>query len=87
MTLLLRTKRAMLLVMLGGTSILLMSCQTMGFGATNPPPVDPKTVACNTFKPITWSKQDTLETAKQIVEHNAAWKALCQTAPAPKPSS
>lgn len=57
----------------------LASCQTMGSGGTSTPTIDPKTVACATFKPIRWSSRDTLETAQQIREHNAAWKALCST--------
>jgi len=32
---------------------------------------------CAAFKPISWSKQDTRETAEQIIEHNAVWNALC----------
>ena len=52
-------------------SFLLTGCQTMGS-------VEISTAGtCTIFKPITWSKQDTLETAKQIVEHNAAWKSVC----------
>lgn len=63
----LATMCAVLLLM----SFLLTGCQTMGSAGIN-------TVgSCTIFKPITWSKQDTLETAKQVVEHNAAWKSLC----------
>lgn len=52
-------------------SFLLTACQTTGSAGIN-------TVGtCTIFKPITWSKQDTLETAKQVVEHNAVWKNLC----------
>lgn len=58
---------ALLMLML----FLLTGCQTMGSAGIN-------TVGtCTIFKPITWSKQDTLETAKQVVEHNAAWKSVC----------
>jgi len=32
---------------------------------------------CTVFKPIYWSKDDTLDTAKQVREHNAAWKSVC----------
>lgn len=39
-------------------------------------------VACQSFVPVYWSKNDTDKTIAQAKEHNAAWKALCQkTAP------
>lgn len=36
---------------------------------------------CKSFKPITWSKQDTAPTQRQIVAHNKVFTTLC---PAPK---
>lgn len=51
--------------------LLLTSCQTTVSGGIK------SSGACVTFKPILWSKQDTLETAKQVIEHNAAWRAVC----------
>ena len=63
----LATMCAVLLLM----SFLLTGCQTMGSAGIN------TAGSCTIFKPITWSKQDTLETAKQVVGHNAAWKSLC----------
>ena len=35
-------------------------------------------VAC-VFEPIYWSKRDTVETVRQIKEHNAVGKATCPT--------
>lgn len=52
--------------------LILMGCQTTGSVATS------STVACQAFKPIYWSKLDTVDTAKQAREHNAVWKALCE---------
>ena len=52
--------------------IALAGCQTTASAGTD------RSVACQAFKPIYWSKSDTVETAKQAIEHNAAWKALCQ---------
>lgn len=51
------------------TPLLMTSCQTMGSGVPS--------VACETFRPITWSKQDTKPTVRQIVGHNAVGKKLC----------
>lgn len=34
-------------------------------------------VACQSFRPIYWSKKDTAETVKQVQEHDAAGRALC----------
>lgn len=34
---------------------------------------------CETFVPITYSKDDTYETQLQIKEHNRRWVVLCQT--------
>lgn len=34
-------------------------------------------VACQAFKPITWSTKDTDQTIGEVKEHNAAWKAVC----------
>ena len=43
----------------------------MGFVATD--------ISCDAFRPISWSKSDTFDTALQIREHNAAWRSLCET--------
>ena len=61
------TKRVMMFVALTLMSFALTGCQTTGSVGTD----------CLVFKPIYWSKDDTLETAKQVREHNAAWKAVC----------
>lgn len=58
-------------LLLTGTCMMLASCQTMVSGATK------ASGYCTVFKPISWSKNDTLETAKQIREHNAVWKEIC----------
>ena len=49
----------------------LVACQTTGSVATD------RSVTCQAFKPIYWSKDDTIDTAKQITEHNAVWLKLC----------
>ncbi len=33
---------------------------------------------CLVFDPITYSRNDTPETAKQVRQHNAAWESLCR---------
>lgn len=63
--------RGMLLLTLIVMSTPLTGCQTTGSGAIKP------TAYCTVFKPIYWSKQDTVETAKQVREHNAVWKEIC----------
>lgn len=32
---------------------------------------------CEGFSPIEWSKHDTPETQKQIIDYNQAWDELC----------
>ena len=50
------------MIVIGGIS----GCSTL--------PVDS---ACKSFAPITWSKQDTLPTQRQVVAHNRAYDAIC----------
>lgn len=57
-----RARVIALLVMLAG-------CQTTGGAGTD--------VGCDAFMPLSWSKTDTIGTAKGVREHNAAWNALC----------
>lgn len=33
--------------------------------------------SCRIFKPISWSKQDTEATKRQVVGHNRAFSAVC----------
>ena len=70
-----RTRLALLL----SVTLPLAACQALtNTAATDlPPEVDPVAVACQAFKPITWSSRDTPETAVQIVAFNAAWDSLC----------
>lgn len=57
--------------------MLLTGCQTtMGSGAPD--------VACGVFAPITWSEQDTRDTVRQVIGHNAAGKAICGWTAPPK---
>lgn len=35
---------------------------------------------CRIARPITWSTRDTPETAREVKEHNAAYKRLCGAA-------
>lgn len=57
------------LILLG---TLTASCATTDFGGTSS-----TLVACQSFKPVYWSKADTPATVAQIKENNAAGKALC----------
>ncbi len=34
-------------------------------------------VACGSFKPISSSRQDTIQTRDEIIEHNAVGKKIC----------
>jgi hypothetical protein len=36
---------------------------------------------CSAFEPIRWSSKDTDGTIRQVKEHNAAWRAVCNRAP------
>lgn len=52
---------------------------TTGSVGTRPPQPPLLTrVACESFEPIRWSKDDTPETIVQVKGHNASWGALCQ---------
>jgi len=49
------------------------SCATMSTTGTSK-----ARPACSVFEPITYSLQnDTRETVKQIIKHNAAWESYC----------
>ena len=50
-------------------SAILTGCQTMGGAGTD--------VSCDAFGPLGWSRSDTVQTARDVREHNAAWTALC----------
>ena len=73
----------MRLALLLSAMLPLTACQLLTQGAATdlPPEVDPVAVACQAFKPITYSSRDTPETAVQIVGHNAAFDALCPAKP------
>jgi hypothetical protein len=55
--------------------LLLTGCfqQTTGSGV--------RSVACETFGPISWSEKDTRPTIRQIVGHNAVGVKLCSWRP------
>jgi hypothetical protein len=44
-------------------------------------------VACQAFQPITWSKQDTDDTLRQIKAHNAVYLTLCGSVTRPSESA
>ena len=50
----------------------LASCATTDSGG-----ISAAMVACGSFKPVYWSKNDTTATVAQVKENNAAGKALC----------
>lgn len=56
--------------------LVLAGCATIPFFGTEPR-VDVNAVACGAFSPITYSRNDTAETRRQIEQHNASWMALC----------
>ena len=57
-------------------TILLSSCETKTDSASDLPPPS-LSVACVVFEPIPGSTDDTTETLRAIVAHNAAWDAIC----------
>lgn len=57
-----------------------MGCATLS-SATDGPATEASAniirQVCQTFVPITYSRNDTEETKQQVREHNAAWTELC----------
>lgn len=77
-----REKRLMLPAVL--PLALTAACQTMGSGAIDASANPSTTIedsACAAFRPIEWSKDDTLDTQRQATAHNAAWKRICGDKP------
>ena len=35
-------------------------------------------IVCGAFEPITWDEEDTKDTRRQIVDHNAVWNFYCK---------
>lgn len=62
-------KVALNMMMLSGLMMALTACQTTDIAATD--------LSCDVFGPISWSKNDSIQTSKQVREHNAAWVSLC----------
>lgn len=69
-------KPTLLLPICLAATILLTSCGTKTDSASNLPPPS-LSVACVVFEPIPGSTDDTTETLRAIVAHNAAWDAIC----------
>ena len=42
------------------------------------PPISVTDTSCLAYEPIRYSRKDSEETRRQIIEHNAAWDALCK---------
>lgn len=69
-------KSAMILAM-ATAIVLLTSCgKKADYETINPASV---TISCAIFPPMTGSLDDTTETLRQIVKHNAVWEKLCET--------
>ena len=51
--------------------LLLAACKTTT-------PISVTDASCLAYEPIRYSRTDTAETRRQIIEHNAAWDALCK---------
>ena len=41
-------------------------------------PISVTDTSCLAYEPIRYSRKDTEQTRRQIVQHNAAWDALCK---------
>lgn len=55
--------------------LMLQGCRTTASGAIRPVGIP---ASCLVFKPIRWSVTDSIPTQQQAIEHNAAWKSLCE---------
>jgi len=69
-------KPTLLLPICLAATILLSSCATKTDSVSSLPPPS-LSVACVVFEPIPGSTDDTTETLRAIVAHNAAWDAIC----------
>jgi len=65
-------RRRLPLVGLLSALLTLVACDTTQTAGTS-------SAVCFAFAPITYSSQDTPETQRQIVGHNAAFATLCPT--------
>jgi len=65
-------KQSMLLIALAVPPVM-TGCTMTASGGTE----EAKRVACRSFEPIRWSRNDTPVTVRQVKGHNAAWKAVC----------
>jgi len=52
-------------------AVLLPACKTTI-------PISVTDTSCLAYEPIRYSRKDSEETRRQIIEHNAAWDALCK---------
>jgi hypothetical protein len=57
--------------LLAALLLLLAACRTTT-------PISATDASCLAYEPIRYSRTDTAETRRQIIEHNAAWDALCR---------
>ncbi len=62
-------------------TLLLAACRPATPIAAIEPAVDDNAQGwvCLAFRPISWSSEDTPQTASQIREHNAVWDSLCKS--------
>ncbi len=63
-------KRVMMLVPL---MMLVAACQTTKTNTSE----TSRNVTCEAFQPIRYSRTDTEQTRRQIVQHNAVWDEIC----------
>jgi hypothetical protein len=62
-------------------SLLLVSSMLAGCATTASVETSNKHVACDSFRPITWSKDDTVPTQREVVAHNSVGKVICGWVP------
>jgi hypothetical protein len=58
-------------------TLILQSCQTVETANTFKDQMKGLGWICEAFRPITYAHEDDGDTVVQILEHNAAWHALC----------
>lgn len=58
---------------------LVSGCQMLQTLMTPTGAIDPYIVACQAFRPVTYSSRDTEQTQLEVRKHNAVYVELCQS--------
>lgn len=66
------------LLVLLSVSVMLAGCSTINQTLTAATKRVSGAQFCSVAEPITYSRKDTVDTQKQVREHNAVWDELCK---------